>query len=75
MATSSALSQTQRYAAGALLALALRQAQIHQTVLPGAHDLDDEPPYPDPSNAAATEPDVRDLWIHESRGLLLPVLR
>jgi hypothetical protein len=74
MTTSSTLSQTQRYAAGALLALALRQAKIHQTVLPGAQDLDEEPPYPDPP-AAATEPDVRNLWIHESRGLLLPVLR
>ncbi|KAK3153035.1 hypothetical protein QOZ80_2BG0166790 [Eleusine coracana subsp. coracana] len=74
MATSSTLSQTQRYAAGALLALALRQAQIHQTFLLGSHDLDDEPPYPDPP-AAAPEPDVRDLWIHESRGLLRPVLR
>ncbi|GJM91210.1 hypothetical protein PR202_ga07566 [Eleusine coracana subsp. coracana] len=74
MATSSTLSQTQRYAAGALLALALRQAQIHQTFLLGSHDLDDDPPYPDPP-AAAPEPDVRDLWIHESRGLLRPVLR
>uniref|UniRef100_A0A0D3FCW9 Transmembrane and coiled-coil domain-containing protein 4-like n=1 Tax=Oryza barthii TaxID=65489 RepID=A0A0D3FCW9_9ORYZ len=32
------LTPTQRYAAGALLALALRQAQIHQSVLLGAHD-------------------------------------
>nr|CAB3499161.1 unnamed protein product [Digitaria exilis] len=37
MATSSTLGQTQRYAAGALLALALRQAQTHQTVLLGSH--------------------------------------
>uniref|UniRef100_A0A453JDR7 Uncharacterized protein n=1 Tax=Aegilops tauschii subsp. strangulata TaxID=200361 RepID=A0A453JDR7_AEGTS len=30
------LTPTQRYAAGALLALALRQAQIHQSVLLGS---------------------------------------
>ncbi|KAF8672169.1 hypothetical protein HU200_049736 [Digitaria exilis] len=74
MATSSTLGQTQRYAAGALLALALRQAQTHQTVLLGSHGLDDDPPHPDDS-AAAAEPDARDLWTHESRGLLRPVLR
>ncbi|CAL4934355.1 unnamed protein product [Urochloa decumbens] len=73
MATSSTLGQTQRYAAGALLALALRQAQTHQTVPLGSHALDDEPPNPDAS--AAAEPDPRDLWTHESRGLLRPVLR
>ncbi|TVU32035.1 hypothetical protein EJB05_23751, partial [Eragrostis curvula] len=75
MATSSTLSQTQRYAAGALLALALRQAQIHQTVLLGSHGLDDDTPHPDIADAAAAEPDDRDLWIHDSRGLLRPVLR
>ncbi|KAK8444747.1 hypothetical protein SEVIR_9G193900v4 [Setaria viridis] len=73
MAASSTLGQTQRYAAGALLALALRQAQTHQTVLLGSHGLDDEQPHPDP--ASAVEPDARDLWTHESRGLLRPVLR
>jgi hypothetical protein len=73
MAASSTLGQTQRYAAGALLALALRQAQTHQTVLLGSHSLDDEQPQPDP--ASAVEPDARDLWTHESRGLLRPVLR
>ncbi|NP_001130514.1 putative DUF726-domain family protein [Zea mays] len=72
MATSSTLGQTQRYAAGALLALALRQAQTHQTVLLGSHGLDDEP---HPDAATAVEPDARDLWTHESRGLLRPVLR
>ncbi|KAL6642836.1 hypothetical protein ACP70R_021017 [Stipagrostis hirtigluma subsp. patula] len=68
----SALSQTQRYAAGALLALALRQAQTHQTVPLGSHGLDDEP---HPEADAAAEPDARDLWTHDSRGLLRPVLR
>ncbi|RLN40208.1 transmembrane and coiled-coil domain-containing protein 4-like [Panicum miliaceum] len=69
---SSTLGQTQRYAAGALLALALRQAQTHQTVLLGSHGLDDEP---HPDEATAVEPDARDLWTHEFRGLLRPVLR
>ncbi|RLN18421.1 transmembrane and coiled-coil domain-containing protein 4-like [Panicum miliaceum] len=69
---SSTLGQTQRYAAGALLALALRQAQTHQTVLLGSHSLDEEP---HPDEATAVEPDARNLWTHESRGLLRPVLR
>ncbi|XP_052169407.1 uncharacterized protein LOC127786121 [Oryza glaberrima] len=78
MATSSTLSQTQRYAAGALLALALRQAQIHQSVLLGSHGLDDAPAA---SAAAAAVPsladpvDARHLWTHDSHGLLRPVLR
>ncbi|CAL4925857.1 unnamed protein product [Urochloa decumbens] len=76
MATSSTLGQTQRYAAGALLALALRQAQTHQTVPLGSHALDDEPEPPDAAaSSAVLEPDARDLWTHESRGLLRPVLR
>ena len=73
MASSSTLGQTQRYAAGALLALALRQAQTHQTVLLGSHGLDDDP-HPDAATGVA-EPDARDLWTHDSRGLLRPVLR
>ncbi|OEL26847.1 Transmembrane and coiled-coil domain-containing protein 4 [Dichanthelium oligosanthes] len=72
MAASTTLGQTQRYAAGALLALALRQAQTHQTVLLGSHGLDDQP---HPDAASAVEADARDLWTHESRGLLRPVLR
>jgi hypothetical protein len=74
MATSSTLSQTQRYAAGALLALALRQAQIHQRVLLGSHGLDEDPDL-DTAVVCSADPDGRDLWTHESRGLLLPVLR
>lgn len=70
----STLSQTQRYAAGALLALALRQAQIHQSVLLGSHGLDEEPD-PGPAAASLADPDARDLWTHDSRGLLRPVLR
>uniref|UniRef100_A0ACD5U4W1 Uncharacterized protein n=1 Tax=Avena sativa TaxID=4498 RepID=A0ACD5U4W1_AVESA len=74
MATSSTLSQTQRYAAGALLAFALRQAQIHQRVLLGSHGLDEDAD-PDTAVISSADPDGRDLWTHESRGLLLPVLR
>ncbi|KAF6989400.1 hypothetical protein CFC21_006738 [Triticum aestivum] len=74
MATSSTLSQTQRYAAGALLALALRQAQIHQRVLLGSHGLD-EGPDPETAVLSSDDPDGRDLWTHDSRGLLRPVLR
>lgn len=77
MAASTTLSQTQRYAAGALLALALRQAQIHQHVLLGSHGLDDDPDGPDPGviSPRPDDPDGRELWTHESRALLLPVLR
>ncbi|KAG8092254.1 hypothetical protein GUJ93_ZPchr0012g20371 [Zizania palustris] len=75
MATSSTLSQTQRYAAGALLALALRQAQIHQSVLLGSHGLDEDPAAADPVGASPADPDARHLWTHESHGLLRPVLR
>uniref|UniRef100_A0A0D9XLH0 DUF726 domain-containing protein n=1 Tax=Leersia perrieri TaxID=77586 RepID=A0A0D9XLH0_9ORYZ len=71
MATSSTLSQTQRYAAGALLALALRQAQIHQSVLLGSHSLFDDAPLAADDDAAA----ARHLWTHDSHSLLRPVLR
>ncbi|CAM0956501.1 unnamed protein product [Alopecurus aequalis] len=74
MATSSTLSQTQRYAAGALLALALRQAQIHQRVLLGSHGLDEDP-HPGTAVLSSGDPDGRDLWTHDPRGLLFPVLR
>lgn len=77
---SSMLSATQRYAAGALLALALRQAQIHQI-----HPLGSDVPEADPnardrcSSASATssesDGDDPELWTHQSRGLLRPVFR
>ncbi|XP_008796875.2 transmembrane and coiled-coil domain-containing protein 4-like isoform X1 [Phoenix dactylifera] len=79
----STLSPTQKYAAGALLALALRQAQIQQT-----QPLDDDDD-PDAgtrdrcSSASASSStsssegggDDSSLWTHESRGLLRPVFR
>ncbi|XP_052149002.1 uncharacterized protein LOC127767640 [Oryza glaberrima] len=83
------LTPTQRYAAGALLALALRQAQIHQSVLLGAHDDDDD----DDEEQGRTSTSSggggggsssssnsgggadADLWTHDSHGLLRPVFR
>lgn len=77
-----ALTPTQRYAAGALLALALRQAQIHQSVLLGspsasASASDDERASGSISSAGSGEDAAADaeLWTHDSRGLLRPVFR
>ncbi|KQK24037.1 transmembrane and coiled-coil domain-containing protein 4 [Brachypodium distachyon] len=77
-----ALTPTQRYAAGALLALALRQAQIHQSVLLGspsasASASDDERASGSSSSAGSGEDAAADaeLWTHDSRGLLRPVFR
>ncbi|CAN6308315.1 unnamed protein product [Urochloa humidicola] len=84
------LTATQRYAAGALLALALRQAQIHQSVpLGGGIAPDDEERASSASggssastatttSGSASGPDAAadtDLWTHDSRGLLRPVFR
>uniref|UniRef100_A0A0D9VNK1 DUF726 domain-containing protein n=1 Tax=Leersia perrieri TaxID=77586 RepID=A0A0D9VNK1_9ORYZ len=77
------LTPTQRYAAGALLALALRQAQIHQSVLLGsAHDADadeDDAGRTSTSSGGSSSSgggaDAADLWTHDSHGLLRPVFR
>ncbi|KAG1362234.1 transmembrane and coiled-coil domain-containing protein 4 [Cocos nucifera] len=76
----STLSPTRRYAAGALLALALRQAQIHQT-----QPLDDDDPdavsrdrcssASSSTSSSEGDGDSSHLWTHESRGLLRPVFR
>lgn len=66
------LTSIQRYAAGALLALALRQAQIHQLSLPGFNcpsETGDEA-CEEPIDLPETE-----LWIHEKFGLLRPAFR
>lgn len=76
------LTPTQKYAAGALFALALHQAQIHQTCplgFPSHQDNDDDR---DPSeersstssSAAAVSGDPK-LWAHQSSGLLRPVFK
>ncbi|VAI11779.1 unnamed protein product [Triticum turgidum subsp. durum] len=85
------LTPTQRYAAGALLALALRQAQIHQSVLlgsPPTSAADDEERASSASGGSGTgssssaggsgedaEAAAKGLWTHDSRGLLRPVFR
>ncbi|KAJ9540832.1 hypothetical protein OSB04_027338 [Centaurea solstitialis] len=69
---SSTLTQTQRYAAGALFGLALNQAQIHQTLL-----LGDEPTEDRQSSASSSDSVSEDnqLWVNESSGLLRPIFR
>ncbi|XP_072989196.1 uncharacterized protein [Typha latifolia] len=81
----STLSPTQRYAAGALLALALRQAQIHQTRPLGFEEGDEFQSQDHRSCASAGSAstsygsdgggDSSFLWTHESHGLLRPVFR
>jgi hypothetical protein len=70
------LAPTQRYAAGALLALALRQAQIHQSAPLGGTEADDEERASSASSSASSDAaSDADLWTHDSRGLLRPVFR
>ncbi|XP_062209595.1 uncharacterized protein LOC133911386 [Phragmites australis] len=76
-----ATTPTQRYAAGALLALALRQAQIHQSAPLGGSPGDDEERASSASGSSSNGSSVgdaasdADLWTHDSRGLLRPVFR
>ncbi|KAL6212852.1 hypothetical protein ACLB2K_018067 [Fragaria x ananassa] len=71
------LTQTQRYAAGALFALALHQTQIHQTKALNALLPLEEETINDGVGIGRTVSvsDDPGLWIHESSGLLYPVLR
>ena len=80
------LTPTQRYAAGALLALALRQAQIHQSAPLGSADPgpDDEERASSASGSSSSTATISSgsdtasgagLWTHDSRGLLRPVFR
>lgn len=77
--SSSLLSPTQRYAAGALFGLALHHAQIHQTHLLGSASTDDgvSDSGDRVSNSSSSDSvsDDPQLWIHESAGLLRPVFR
>ncbi|KAL6659957.1 hypothetical protein ACP70R_002079 [Stipagrostis hirtigluma subsp. patula] len=76
-----ALTPTQRYAAGALLALALRQAQIHQSAPLGgdaAEGEEERASSASGSSSAGSGGDAAsdaELWTHESRGLLRPIFR
>ncbi|CAI0392928.1 unnamed protein product [Linum tenue] len=76
--TPSILPPTQRYAAGALFALALHQAQIHQTRPLGLFfgedptDADRASSCSSSGNSVSEDPD---LWVHEKSGLLRIVFR
>ncbi|XP_062199984.1 uncharacterized protein LOC133902417 [Phragmites australis] len=68
-----ATTPTQRYAAGALLALALRQAQIHQSAPLGGSPGDDEERASSASSSVGDAASDTEFWTHDSRGLLRPV--
>ncbi|GAY57760.1 hypothetical protein CUMW_181930 [Citrus unshiu] len=76
MTTTSFLSPTQRYAAGALFAIALHQAQNNQTRPLGLPSEDDSnmerSSSSSSSDSVAEDPE---LWVHENSGLLRPVFR
>ncbi|KAK8687295.1 hypothetical protein V6N13_086120 [Hibiscus sabdariffa] len=72
------LTATQRYAAGALFAIALNQAQIHQTRVLELLPKDDDPSYGDRTSSSSSSDSVSedpDLWVNENSGLLRPVFR
>ncbi|XP_039035470.1 transmembrane and coiled-coil domain-containing protein 4-like isoform X2 [Hibiscus syriacus] len=72
------LTATQKYAAGALLAIAVHQAQIHQTRLLGLPPKDDDPSYGDRTSSSSSSDSVSedpDLWVNENSGLLRPIFR
>ncbi|KAL2240145.1 transmembrane and coiled-coil domain-containing protein 4-like [Sesamum indicum] len=79
--SSSTLTSTQKYAAGALFALALHQAQLHQIHPLGfpSHDDDDgsDPPEERVSTSSSSDfvSDDPQLWVHQSAGLLRPVFK
>ncbi|KAL0333001.1 UNVERIFIED_CONTAM: hypothetical protein Scaly_2201600 [Sesamum calycinum] len=80
--SSSTLTATQKYAAGALFALALHQAQLHQTHPLGFPSHDDDDGGGDPSEERVSTSSSSDavsddpqLWVHQSAGLLRPVFK
>ncbi|GMH14901.1 hypothetical protein Nepgr_016742 [Nepenthes gracilis] len=77
--TASFLSPTQRYAAGALFALALHQAQNHQSRPLGVPSQDDEPTADRTSISSSSSSDSvsedPELWVHENSGLLRPIFK
>lgn len=77
MTTTSFLSPTQRYAAGALFAIALHQAQINQTRPLGLPSEDDSNVERSSSSSSSSDSVAEDpeLWVHENSGLLRPVFR
>ncbi|GMY12172.1 transmembrane and coiled-coil domain-containing protein 4-like isoform X1 [Fagus crenata] len=81
MATTSYLTPTQSYAAGALFGLALHQAQIHQTHPLGSltheEELTDEGTRTSSSSSSSNDAVSEDpeLWVHQNSGLLRPVFK
>lgn len=79
----SLLSPTQRYAAGALFALALHQAQIHQSRPLGLPMLDDDPINQRMSSGSSSSSssssdsisDDPDLWVNPNSALLRPIFQ
>lgn len=81
-ATSSYLTPTQRYAAGALFGLALHQSQLHQTHPLGLPADEPEPPTSSSSSSGSASSFTTDavsedphLWAHPNSGLLRPVFK
>lgn len=77
MVTTSLLSSTQRYAAGALFAFALHQAQVHQTRLLGSFSGNEEIAGDRTSSTSSSDSvaDDPDLWINDNSGLLRHIFR
>lgn len=77
MATTSYLTPTQSYAAGALFGLALHQAQIHQTNPLGLVDPTDDRTETSDSSSSSNDAVSEDpgLWVHQNSGLLRPVFK
>ncbi|CAN6541564.1 unnamed protein product [Malus baccata var. baccata] len=77
MAPPSYLTPTQRYAAGALFAFALHQAQIHQTRPLRLSSQEEESTEERTSSVSSADSvsDDPDLWVHENSCLLPPVFR
>ncbi|CAH9105757.1 unnamed protein product [Cuscuta europaea] len=76
--SSSPLTPTHKYAAGALFGLALHQAQIHQTLPLGFPSPDEEGPNHDRISTGSSSDSVSEdpqLWVHLSSALLRPVFK
>lgn len=73
----SLLTETERYAAAALFALALHQSQIHQSRTSDPLASLDEGPVGEGIGVSGggSVSDDPELWIHEKSDLLWPVLR
>ncbi|KAI3461959.1 hypothetical protein Pfo_018622 [Paulownia fortunei] len=77
--STSMLTATQKYAAGALFAMALHQAQTHQTLPLGFPSAaDDGGPSEERLSSSSSSDSVSEdpqLWVHQSSGLLRPVFK